>query len=92
MIDYRPDACDNRRITTQIIPDDTNKFVRFRSEIGLDGYEEMPLVAWAVVITLQSGAPPIQTLEPVVDDRCHGPIALGDLELEVGPLTLLEVE
>ncbi|MFJ4739055.1 hypothetical protein [Streptomyces sp. NPDC088775] len=92
MIDYRPEPRDNGRITVQLIPDTTNKVARFRSEYGIDGFDEMPLTGWAVVITLQPDAPPVMTIEPVVDDRCHGPIALGDLEEEVGPLTLLGVE
>ncbi|WP_329147301.1 hypothetical protein OIU91_16900 [Streptomyces sp. NBC_01456] len=92
MIDYRPEPCDNGRVTVQLIPDTTNKTCRFRSEAGLDGFDEMPLTGWAVVLTLQPGEAPVMTVEPVVDDDCHGPIALGDLEVEVGELTLLEVE
>ncbi|MET9470546.1 hypothetical protein [Streptomyces sp. NPDC002922] len=90
MPDYRP-AGALRRETVQLIPDKVGKTARFRSEIGLDGYDCMPLIGWAVVVTFEEDELPRMSVEPVVDDDCHGSIALGDLEEEVGPLTLLEI-
>ncbi|WP_369042213.1 hypothetical protein [Streptomyces sp. Midd1] len=80
-----------RRETVQLIPDKVGKTARFRSDSGLEGYDCMPLVGWAVVATFAEDELPRITVEPVVDDDCHGAIALGDLEEEVGPLTLLEI-
>ncbi|WP_405667921.1 hypothetical protein [Streptomyces sp. NBC_00055] len=90
MPDYRP-AGALRRETVQLIPDKVGKTARFRSEIGLAGYDCMPLIGWAVVVTFEEDELPRMSVEPVVDDDCHGSIALGDLEEEVGPLTLLEI-
>lgn len=92
MHDYRPGPGeDRRREVVQLIPDSTGKLARLRSEFGLEGYDELPLTGWAVVITFLSGEMPQTTVEPVVDDRCMGPVPLGDLEEEAGPLTLLEI-
>ncbi|MFF8283359.1 hypothetical protein ACF06W_11620 [Streptomyces albus] len=91
MIDSIPPAIGPGRITCQIVPDTTGKTALFRSEVGLDGFERLPLIGWAVVLTVRPGSYPLLSLEPVVDDACHGSIALGDLEEEVGPLTLLEI-
>lgn len=90
MPDYRP-AGALRRETVQLIPDKVGKTARLQSEIRLDGYESLPLVGWAVVVTFEEDELPRITVEPVVDDDCMGPVALGDLEEEVGPLTLLEI-
>jgi hypothetical protein len=90
--DYRPEPHqDPRREVVQLIPDHTSKIARLHSEIGLSGYEERDLVGWAVVITFLAGEMPQTTVEPVVDDRYMGPVPLGDLEEEAGPLTLLEI-
>lgn len=92
MIDYRPEPHqDPRREVVLLIPDHTNKLARLRSEIGLDGYEERDLVGWAVVVTFRAGELPETSVEPVVDDDCMGPVPLGDLMEEAGPLTLLEI-
>ncbi|MFC9505384.1 hypothetical protein [Streptomyces sp. NPDC057002] len=92
MIDYRPEPHqDPRREVVQLIPDKTSKIARLRSEFGLEGYDELPLVGWAVVVTFLAGELPQITVEPVVDDDCMGPVPLGDLMEEAGPLTLLEV-
>ncbi|MGW3153695.1 hypothetical protein [Streptomyces sp. NPDC001089] len=90
MSDYLPPGA-FRRETVQLIPDKVGKTARFRSESGLDGYDSMPLIGWAVVVTFEEDELPRMTVEPVVDDDDHGSIALGDLEEEVGPLTLLEI-
>lgn len=90
MIDYRIPPEDSDRIVTQLIPDSTGKTCQFRSETAPD-MEYLPLVGWAVVIRAREGQMPAVTFEPVVDDECHGPIALGDLEEEVGPLTLVDI-
>ncbi|NIY68032.1 hypothetical protein SMALB_6110 [Streptomyces malaysiensis] len=76
---------------TQLIPDTTGKTAQFRSEAGFDDMEYLPLMGWAIVIRVRPGQLPEVFFEPVVEDRCHGPIALGDLEEEVGPLTLLDI-
>lgn len=92
MHDYRPQATENpRREVVQLIPDHTSKVARLRSEIGLSGYEERDLVGWAVVATFVAGELPHLTVEPVVDDDCMGPVPLGDLAEEAGPLSLLEI-
>ncbi|MFE2539070.1 hypothetical protein [Actinacidiphila glaucinigra] len=91
MTDYRPNAGEIRREVTQFLPDNTDKTAHLRSEIGLDGYEHLPLVGWAVVVTFRADEMPQTTVEPVVDDDCMGPVPLGDLEEEAGPLTLLEI-
>ncbi|MFF1693150.1 hypothetical protein ACFVXC_05910 [Streptomyces sp. NPDC058257] len=90
MTDYEP-AGAFRRETVQLIPDKVGKTARFTSEIGVQGYDCLPLVGWAVVVTFAPDELPRITVEPVVDDDCMGPVALGDLEEEVGPLTLLEI-
>lgn len=90
MPDYRPRGA-FRRETVQLIPDTVGKTARFRSEAELEGYEALPLIGWAVVVIFEEDELPRMTVEPVVDDDCHGSIALGDLEEEVGPLTLLEI-
>lgn len=90
MPDYRPPGA-FRRETVQLIPDKVGKTVRLRSESELAGYESMPLIGWAVVVTFEEDELPRITVEPVVEDDCHGSIALGDLEEEAGPLTLLEI-
>lgn len=87
---YRPQGA-YRRETVQLIPDTVGKTAHFRSEMKLEGYESMPLIGWAVVATFEDDTLPRITVEPVVEDDCHGSIALGDLEEEVGPLTLLEI-
>lgn len=90
--DYRPQGHQApRREVVQLIPDLTNKTARLNSEIGLKGYEERPLVGWAVVVTFLAGELPQTTVEPVVDDDCMGPVPLGDLMEEAGPLTLVEI-
>lgn len=90
--DCRPGPTeDRRREVTQLIPDTTGKVARLRSEIGMEGYDSLPLTGWAVVATFTAGELPEVTVEPVVDDDCMGPVPLGDLEEEVGPLTLLEI-
>ncbi|MFV0135474.1 hypothetical protein ACLGIH_20020 [Streptomyces sp. HMX87] len=92
MHDYRPEEGeDRRREVVQLIPDTTGKIAHLRSEFGLSGYDELPLTGWAVVATFVAGELPHITVEPVVDDDCMGPVPLGDLEEEAGPLTLLEV-
>jgi hypothetical protein len=90
MSDYLP-AGAYRRETVQLIPDTVGKTARFTSEIGVEGYDCLPLVGWAVVATFTEGELPRLTVEPVVDDDCMGPVALGDLEEEAGPLTLQEI-
>ncbi|UXX94027.1 hypothetical protein N7U49_21720 [Streptomyces sp. AD2-2] len=90
MTDYRPPGA-FRRETVQIFPDKVGKTAVLRSELGLEGYDSMPLVGWAVVVVFDEDELPRLCVEPVVDDDCHGAIALGDLEEEVGPLTLLEI-
>lgn len=90
MTDYRPPGS-FRRETVQLIPDKVGKTAHFTSEIGLAGYDCLPLVGWAVVVTFAEDELPRITVEPVVDDDCMGPVALGDLEEEVGPLTLREI-
>ncbi|WP_329271997.1 hypothetical protein [Streptomyces sp. NBC_01451] len=90
MNDYRPPGA-FRRETVQFIPDRFGKTGLFRSELGLEGYDSLPLVGWALVVTFEADELPRLTVEPVVDDRCMGPVPLGDLEEEVGPLTLLEI-
>ncbi|MEW1922285.1 hypothetical protein [Streptomyces sp. NPDC088360] len=90
MNDYRPEGAFHRE-TIQLIPDRFHKTARFRSESELEGYDSMPLVGWAVVLTFEKDELPRITVEPVVEDDCHGPIALGDLQEEVGELTLLEI-
>ncbi|MEU3979611.1 hypothetical protein AB0465_18110 [Streptomyces griseoviridis] len=90
MTDYLPPGA-FRRETVQLIPDKVGKTARFESEIGVRGYDCLPLVGWAVVVTFQDDELPRITVEPVVDDDCMGPVAIGDLEEEVGPLTLLEI-
>ncbi|AZM47788.1 hypothetical protein DMB38_20135 [Streptomyces sp. WAC 06738] len=90
--DYRPEPHqDPRREVVQLIPDHTSKIARLHSEIGLCGYEERDLVGWAVVVTFRAGELPEISVEPVVDDDCMGPVPLGDLMEEAGPLTLLEI-
>ncbi|MFH9731894.1 hypothetical protein [Streptomyces sp. NPDC017260] len=92
MVDYRPKAHeDPRREVVQLIPDSTGKIARLHSDFGISGYDELPLTGWAVVATFVAGEMPITTVEPVVDDDSMGPIPLGDLMEEVGPLTLLEI-
>lgn len=91
MHDYRPPPGEVRREVTQFLPDNTDKIAHLRSEFGLDGYDRLPLVGWAVVVTFRAEELPQITVEPVVDDRCMGPVPLGDLEEEAGPLTLLEI-
>ncbi|MEV7902189.1 hypothetical protein [Streptomyces anulatus] len=80
-----------RRETVQLIPDTVGKTAHLRSDFKLEGYESMPLIGWAVIVIFEEDALPRMTVEPVVEDDCHGSIALGDLEEEVGPLTLLEI-
>lgn len=89
--DYRPGPNDRRREVVQLIPDKTGKVAHLRSEFGIEGYDEIPLTGWAVVVTFLAGELPQITVEPVVDDSCMGPVPLGDLEEEAGPLTLLEL-
>ena len=91
MINYRIPPEDSNRIVTQLIPDTTGKTCQFRSESGATDMEYLPLAGWAVVIRAHEGEMPEVTFEPVVVDECHGPIALGDLEEEVGPLTLVDI-
>ena len=92
--DYRPEEGeDRRREVVQLIADTTGKTAHLRSEFGLleEGHDHMPLTGWAVVATFVAGELPQITVEPVVDDDCMGPVPLGDLEEELGPLTLLEI-
>ena len=91
MINYRIPPEDSNRIVAQLIPDTTGKTVQVRSEAGMPDMEYLPLAGWAVVLRAREGQTPTVTLEPVVVDDCHGPIALGDLEEEVGPLTLVDI-
>ncbi|MFE2539071.1 hypothetical protein [Actinacidiphila glaucinigra] len=91
MINYRIPPEDSNRIVAQLIPDTTGKTCQVRSAAGDTEMEYLPLVGWAVVIRAREGQMPDVTFEPVVDDECHGPIALGDLEEEVGPLTLVDI-
>ena len=91
MISYRIPPEDHGRIVAQLIPDNTGKTCQFRSEAGVEEMEYLDLIGWAVVIRTCEGEMPQVTFEPVVDDECHGPIVLGDLEDEVGPLTLVDI-
>ena len=91
MHDYRPPEGDIRREVTQLIPDSTGKTAHLRSEFGLDGYSQLPLIGWAVVVTFRAGELPETSVEPVLDDSCMGPVPLSELETEAGPLTLLEI-
>jgi hypothetical protein len=91
VINYRIPPEDSNRIVTHLIPDTTGKTCQFRSESGEAEMQYLPLVGWAVVIRAHEGEMPEVTFEPVVNDEYHGPIALGDLEEEVGPLTLVDI-
>lgn len=91
MINYRIPPEDHGRIVTHLIPDTTGKTCQFRSESAEAETEFLPLVGWAVVIRTREGEMPQVTFEPVVEDEYHGPIALGDLEEEVGPLSLVDI-
>ena len=91
MISYRIPPEDSNRIVAHLIPDTTGKTCQFRPSSGDTESEYLPLVGWAVVIRVHEGELPQTTFEPVVHDECHGPIALGDLEEEVGPLTLVDI-
>lgn len=91
MINYVIPPEDNQRIVAQLIADTTGKTCQFRVLRDLEDCEYMPLVGWAVVIWAKPGEHPEVTLEPVVDDRCHGPIPLGELEREVGELELVDI-
>ncbi|MGW3153694.1 hypothetical protein [Streptomyces sp. NPDC001089] len=91
MISYRIPPEDHDRLVTQFIPDTTGKTCEFRSAAGEGAVESLPLAGWAVVVRSRENKLPDVTYEPVVDDPCHGPIALGDLEREVGPLTLVDI-
>ncbi|MEV6310009.1 hypothetical protein AB0M10_15590 [Streptomyces sp. NPDC051840] len=91
MTDYRPSPGEVRRETVVLIPDTCGKTAVLRSELGLEGYESLPLIGWAVVATFTHGEMPGITVEPVVEDDCMGSVALGDLAEEAGPLTLTEI-
>jgi hypothetical protein len=92
MVEYKIPPEDENRIVTQLIPDTTGKTCHFRTLPGLEKEAEyLPLVGWAIVIRVNPGDVPDVALEPVVDDLCHGPIALGDLEQETGELELLDI-
>ncbi|WP_326745276.1 hypothetical protein [Streptomyces sp. NBC_01760] len=91
MISYRIPPEDSNRIVTQFIPDTTGKTCEFRHVSAAPDTQFLPLVGWAVVVRSREDKLPEVTYEPVVDDECHGPIALGDLEEEVGPLTLVDI-
>ncbi|WP_406362494.1 hypothetical protein [Streptomyces sp. NBC_01579] len=90
MISYRIPPEDGNRIVTQFIPDTTGKTCEFRP-LSAPDTQFLPLVGWAVVVRSREDKLPEVTYEPVVDDEYRGPIALGDLEEEVGPLTLVDI-
>lgn len=84
-----PDWTDHR-ITCQLIPDSTGKFATLA---GLDDKEfTLPVVGWAVVLEMEDNQLPRLLVEPVVDEECYGPIAVGDLICEEGFLRLVEVQ
>ncbi|MFI9271852.1 hypothetical protein ACIGXM_14195 [Kitasatospora sp. NPDC052896] len=76
------------RITVQLHPStvDHQALIEYAGE-----NQALPIIGWAVVLTIGETPFPQLTIEPVVEDDCHGPIALGDLLAEGEALSLLEV-
>lgn len=92
MIHYRVPPEDHDRIVTQYLPDTTGKTCQVSlRDGGVPESEYLPLVGWAIVVRVREEALPRVTFEPVVDDQYRGHIALGDLEDEIGPLTLVDI-
>ncbi|WP_369042212.1 hypothetical protein [Streptomyces sp. Midd1] len=91
MISYRIPTEDGNRIVTHLIPDTTGKTCEVRTESGASDSEYFPVVGWAVVVRVREGELPRVTFEPVVEDEFNGHVVLGDLEEEVGPLTLVDI-
>lgn len=92
MIAFCPPEWLGQRVTCQLIPDTTGKIAKFHDDDQPVGEPfTLPIVGWAVVMILNHGTQPLVVVEPVVDEECHGPIALGDLQVECPFLELDEV-
>jgi hypothetical protein len=80
---------EHTRTTIQLHPDTVDH--RAVIDYG-DEHVAVPVVGWAVVLTIGDTPVPQITVEPVVEDECHGPIALGDLIEEGDAIGLVEIQ
>jgi hypothetical protein len=79
---------EHTRTTIQLHPDT----VGHEAVVDYVGeYRTVPVIGWAVVMTVGDTPMPQITVEPVVEDDCHGSIAIGDLIEEGDASGLIEI-
>jgi hypothetical protein len=80
---------EHTRTTIQLHPDT----VGHEAVVDYVGeYRAVPVIGWATVLTIpDDGTLPQITVEPVVEDDCHGSIAIGDLIEEGDASGLIEI-
>ncbi|MEU1816071.1 hypothetical protein ABZ543_12870 [Streptomyces roseifaciens] len=89
MITFKVPEWSDGRICVQLVPDRTGKNAVFQDTDG--STVSLPVIGWATVLVLEDGLLPRVSFEPVVDEECFGPIALGCLYAEGAGLELIEV-
>jgi hypothetical protein len=52
---------------------------------------ETPIIGWAVILVVGESPIPTISVEPVIEDDCHGAISVGDLIDEGDAAELVEI-